>query len=167
MLHFVPELGLARRFAQMPHLRYITADLFDSSTKMRFDITAIPFNANTCDLILCSHVLEHVPRDREAIRERYRVLKPGGTALILVPIKGEHTFEDATITDPLLRERYFGQYDHVRIYGTDIIQRLQEAGFCVQTVDAQQIAPDQGDIERMSLPVNEPIFVCRKAEGTI
>lgn len=149
MLHFATEPGLTRRFAQMPHLRYITADLFDSLTKMRFDITAIPFNANTCDLILCSHVLEHVPRDREAIRELYRVLKLGGTALILVPIKGEHTFEDTTITDPSLRERYFGQYDHVRIYGTDIIQRLQEAGFCVQTVDAQQIVPEQGDIERM------------------
>lgn len=53
---------------------------------MRFDITAIPFNVNTCDLILCSHVLEHVPRDREAIRELHRVLKPDGTALILVPI---------------------------------------------------------------------------------
>lgn len=165
MLHFAPEPGLARRFAQMHHLRYVTADLFDPSVMMRFDITTIPFNDHTFDLILCSHVLEHVPNDHQAMRELYRVLKPGGIALILVPIQGEHTFEDATITDPLLRERYFGQFDHVRTYGIDVIQRLQQAGFSVKAVDVKDIAADQAEIERMGLPQRETIFVCCNEPG--
>lgn len=165
MLHFAPEPGLARRFAQMPYLRYITADRFDRSAMMRLDITTIPFDENTFDLILCSQVLEHVPNDRQAMRELYRVLKPGGSALILVPIQGEHTFEDATITDPLLRERYFGQFDHVRMYGTDIMQRLQQAGFQVQAVSVSDIVTKQAEIEWMGLPVNETIFACHKEGG--
>lgn len=132
---------------------------------MRFDITTIPFNDHTFDLILCSHVLEHVPNDHQAMRELYRVLKPGGIALILVPIQGEHTFEDATITDPLLRERYFGQFDHVRTYGIDVIQRLQQAGFSVKAVDVKDIAADQAEIERMGLPQRETIFVCCNEPG--
>jgi SAM-dependent methyltransferase len=167
LLHFAPEPGLVRRFAQMPHLRYVTADLFDPSVMMRFDITTIPFDDHAFDLILCSHVLEHVPNDRQAMHELYRVLKPGGIALILVPIQGERTFEDATITDPLLRERYFGQFDHVRMYGTDIIQRLQQAGFYVQEIGVRDIITTQDEIERMGLPVNETIFVCRKAEREV
>lgn len=99
------------------------------------------------------------------MRELYRVLKPGGSALILVPIQGEHTFEDATITDPLLRERYFGQFDHVRMYGTDIIQRLQQAGFQVQAVSVSDIVTTQAEIEWMGLPVNETIFACHKEGG--
>ncbi len=167
MLHFAPEPGLARRFAQMPHLRYVTADLFDPSVMMRFDITTIPFDDHAFDLILCSHVLEHVPNDRQAMRELYRVLKSGGIALIVVPIQGERTFEDATITDPLLRERYFGQFDHVRMYGTDIIQRLQQAGFYVQEISVRDIIITQDEIERMGLPVNETVFVCRKEDREV
>ncbi len=162
MLHVAPEPGLAQRFAPMPHLRYVTADLSAPSTTVRCDITAIPFEANSFDIILCSHVLEHVPNDHQAMRELYRVLKLGGTALILVPVKGEHTFEDPSITDPLCRERYFGQFDHVRVYGTDVRQRLQQAGFRVQVVQATDIVADSSEIERMSLSVDEPIFVCHR-----
>jgi len=162
LLHFAPEPGLAERFAQMPHLRYITADRYDRSASLQLDITNIALGTGSVDLILCSHVLEHVPNDRQAMRELYRVLKPTGTALVLVPIQGEQTFEDPAITDPIQREQYFGQFDHVRLYGRDFSLRLREAGFQVTTVEAKDVLVDQAEIERMGLPINETIFVCRK-----
>ncbi|MFN3373596.1 MAG: class I SAM-dependent methyltransferase [Chloroflexus sp.] len=161
MLHFAPESGLAARLARVPTLRYITADLAQPAT-VRVDITTLPFRDNEFDSILCSHVLEHVPRDDQAMRELYRVLKPLGIAMILVPIKGEQTIEDPSITDPILREQYFGQFDHVRIYGRDVVQRLQQAGFSVTLMTAQDIVQHQAAIAWMGLPMQETIFVCRK-----
>lgn len=161
MLHFAPEPGLAMRLARVPTLRYITVDL-TQPTMVRVDIINLPFRDNEFDSILCSHVLEHVPRDEQAMRELYRVLKPSGVAVILVPIKGKQTIEDPSITDPILRERYFGQFDHVRVYGRDVVQRLQQAGFSVTLVTAQDIVQHQADIVWMGLPTQETIFVCRK-----
>ncbi len=84
-----------------------------------------PFEDNTFDIILCSHVLEHIPEDRKAMQELFRTLKPGGFALPQVPIsyRLEHTIEDFSIQDPHLREITFGQEDHCRLYGKDYIDR--------------------------------------------
>ena len=99
------------------------------------DITQIPFVDDSFDVILCSHVLEHVPEDRQAMRELCRVLKPDGWALLLVPISSRRaeTYEDATVVAPEDRERLFGQFDHVRIYGRDFKDRLEESGFHRET----------------------------------
>src|SRR5262249_12426105 len=84
------------------------------------------------------HVLEHVPDDRRAMREFYRVLKPGGWAILLVPITVERTFEDPAVVDPAERLRLFGQEDHVRRYGPDYGDRLSEAGFAVSGVNVSE-----------------------------
>src|SRR4029077_8850135 len=79
-------------------------------------------------LILCSHVLEHVPDDRAAMSELRRVLAPGGLALVLTPYRPEvPTYEDPSVSSPLDRMVAFGQQDHVRIYGMDLADRLREA----------------------------------------
>jgi SAM-dependent methyltransferase len=124
VLHFAPEEVFERALRASPNLDYITADL-NGTAMVRVDITAIPFEDNTFDVILCSHVLEHIPDDHKAMSELYRVLKPGGGAILLVPMDIDRatTFEDSSVVDPNERKRLFGQEDHVRIYGRDYRNR--------------------------------------------
>ena len=89
-------------------------------------------------MIICNHVLEHIPDDLRAMREIYRVLKPGGLAILQVPYQGnrEKTFQDESITDPKQRAEIFGQYDHVRVYGMDYFERLRRVGFRARHIDS-------------------------------
>jgi len=98
------------------------------------DITNIPYKDHSFDVVLCNHVLEHVVDDQKAMRELFRVLTPGGWAILNSPIdpRRAKTFEDPNITSPQDRERAFGQQDHVRIYGCDYRERLEKAGFKVK-----------------------------------
>jgi SAM-dependent methyltransferase len=127
-LHFAAEPALS------PLLRaraseYVTTDL-SAHSDVTADIVDLPFPAARWDTILCSHVLEHVTDDLSAMRELRRVLAPGGHAIIVVPRNvGVPTDEDPNVTDPRERERRFGQYDHVRVYGDDLEDRLRSAGF--------------------------------------
>lgn len=162
VLHFAPEPGIACRLMQLSHVRYITTDIEPSSIHVCSDIQHLSFPDNTYTLILCLHVLEHIPDDLRAMRELYRVLKPGGTAIVMVPITSSATVEDPTITDPVLRERLFGQHDHVRRYGQDVVLRLSAAGFVVEQVAVNDIVTDPAEITVMGLPEKETIFVCRK-----
>jgi SAM-dependent methyltransferase len=136
MLHFAPELIFRRRLESLPQLDYVTADLDSPEAMLHFDITAIPFEEDSFDAILCSHVLEHVEDDRAAMRELVRVLRPGGFAIVLVPLdlSREQTYEDVSVVAPEDRAREFWQHDHVRLYGRDFAARLEQAGFGV-TVD--------------------------------
>ena len=90
------------------------------------DITDIKQPDNSYDVIICSHVLEHIENDRKAMKELYLILKEGGFAILQVPISYslEKTFEDNSIDTPDGREFAFGQNDHVRIYGPDYTVRL-------------------------------------------
>ena len=135
LLHFAPEYALRGRMKEMPGLRYVTADLDPEGVDVQVDITAMPFDDGAFDAILCSHVLEHVIDDHAAMSQLHRVLRPDGWALVLVPLDlaRESTYEDFTITAPEDRVREFGQDDHVRMYATDIAQRLEGAGFHVVT----------------------------------
>jgi ubiquinone/menaquinone biosynthesis C-methylase UbiE len=127
-----------------------------------FDITRIPFPENSFDVIYCSHVLEHVPDDRKAMREFLRILRIGGWALLQVPITGTRTFEDPSITDPYERRRLFGQEDHVRRYGPDYKNRLEEAGFKVTSYRASDLIENEEDYYRIGIQKNRMIFFCEK-----
>lgn len=137
MLHVAPEYCFIKRFGRLPNLDYVTADLESPLAKVKMDIQAIPFGDATFDIIFCNHILEHVPDDRLAMREMYRVMRPGGWGIVLSPVnpQRETTYEDPSIIDPVERERHFGQKDHVRDYGLDFGQRLSEAGFRMQEID--------------------------------
>lgn len=134
LLYCAPELCLQQKFQAMPALEYVSTDLYDPMVMVKMDITNIAFGDNRFDAILCCHVLEHILDDRAALKELFRVLKPGAWAILQVPISGETTFEDATITHPEERLKCFGQKDHVRIYGKDYKERLEHAGFSVKVV---------------------------------
>ena len=106
------------------------------------DLTSIDLPDESIDLTLCSHVLEHVPDDRTAMSELLRVLRPGGHALVMVPLTRAPTDEDPTITDPEERRRRFGQADHVRRYNAqDVGARLVDAGFRVERFRAADLLP--------------------------
>ena len=133
MLHVAPEEQLSRLFGSALGIDYLSADLLSSNAMIRMDIMDIQYPDETFDVIYCSHVLEHVSDDRKAMRELHRVLRTGGWAILQVPIStAEVTFEDPKITRPKERERAFGQFDHVRRYGADYKDRLEDAGFSVE-----------------------------------
>ena len=137
VLHLAPDPPLARRLRALARLRYQTGDMNAGPLVDRtLDARALPFGDDSFDLIICSHVLEHIPEDVQVAREFARVLAPGGVALIQVPVDPglEQTFEDAAIATPAEREAAYGQSDHVRIYGLDVSARLRAGGLEVRRV---------------------------------
>lgn len=137
VLHFAPEQCFLKRFKQLKNLDYTTTDLLSPIADVKADICNLPFDDNSYDVILCNHVLEHIPDDTKAMKELYRVMKPGGYGIFQIPqdLSRDKTFEDDSITDKAERARIFGQYDHVRIYGLDYFDKLRTIGFKVDEVD--------------------------------
>ena len=161
-LHVAPKEGLENKLRPLIGEGYITADLFDPRADIKMDITDIQFPDNSYDFIYCSHVLEHVPDDRKAMREFYRVLSDDGFAVLIVPIYPEPTIEDPTIEDPKERLRLFGQDDHVRKYGPDFADRLKEAGFKVQAIAKTDLLSTE-EIKTTGLSYwDGRIYICKK-----
>lgn len=129
--------------------------------EQQVDITQIPFADNSYDAILCIHVLEHIEDDRKAINELFRVLKPGGWALISVPLNlNQPTFEDPAIVDPQERKEFFGEEQHVRVYGNDFADRLRAAGFTVEPDFAADLSLTTR--QKFGLLDDENVFLCQK-----
>jgi predicted SAM-dependent methyltransferase len=163
VLHFAPEQAFYKLFRNQKNLDYTTTDLFSPLADVKADICDLPFEDNQYDVILCNHVLEHIPDDTKAMQELYRVLKPGGMAILQIPqdLKRAVTFADDTITDQKKRAEIFGQYDHVRIYGRDYFDKLRSIGFKVIEEDyTNTIAPEL--VEKYCLAKGEIIPVCFK-----
>lgn len=137
VLHFAPEQAFLKRFKKLKNLEYITTDLNSPLADVKADICDLPFKDNEFDVILCNHVLEHIPNDTKAMQELYRIMKPEGFGVFQIPqdLNRETTFEDDTITDKKERAEIFGQYDHVRIYGRDYFEKLRNIGFKVEAID--------------------------------
>jgi SAM-dependent methyltransferase len=158
LLHFAPEPCLERRLRRTPGLECRTADLEPGRADLREDITALSFRDRSFDIVLCSHVLEHVPDDRRALAELRRVIALDGTVLLAVPIRGATTDEDPTVVDAVERLRRFGQSDHVRFYGADFAQRVQSAGFDVREVVPADIA-DREERDHQGVPADGVLYV--------
>jgi ubiquinone/menaquinone biosynthesis C-methylase UbiE len=133
MLHIAPESCIAEKLSKLSQIDYLSGDLFNPAMQ-KIDITDINYPDNSFDVIYCSHVLEHIQDDRKAMSELARVLHSTGWAILQVPIEVSETFEDPSIVDPYEREKFFGQYDHVRKYGFDYKNRLEESGFQVTVI---------------------------------
>lgn len=162
MLHFAPEPMFETLFRGRLGEGYMTADLLDPKADLQTDIAAIALPDDQFDMVYCSHVLEHVVEDHQAMREIWRVLKPGGWALVSVPIIRDVTLEDPSVVTPDDRARVFGHPEHVRIYGKDFVDRLREAGFAVDVRLPWDLYGDE-ERERMGLTkACGEIFVCRK-----
>ena len=163
VLHFAPEQCFLKRFKNLKNLKYTTTDLESPIADVKADICNLPFQNNEFDVILCNHVLEHIPDDTKAMQELYRVLKVGGYGVFQIPqdLKRDRTFEDDTITDKKERAKIFGQYDHVRIYGRDYFEKLRSIGFKVEEVDYAATLSEE-DITKYCLAKGEVIPVVKK-----
>ena len=163
VLHFAPESALMNKFKKLKNLSYDTVDLNSPIADIKADICDLPFLDNSYDFILCNHVLEHVIDDDKAMRELHRVLKKNGLGIFQVPIdyNRDTTFEDFSVINKKERNKLFGQYDHVRIYGLDFFDRLQKAGFSVERCEYTSKLPKE-DIIKFCLPKKEIIPICRK-----
>ncbi len=137
VLHIAPEQAFYKRFKNLKNINYTTSDLESPIADVKADITDLPFENDNFDVILCNHVLEHIPDDQKAMKELYRVMKKGGWGIFQIPLENDRTqtYEDFSISDPKERTKHFGQYDHVRIYGMDFFDRLEKAGFQANAVD--------------------------------
>jgi SAM-dependent methyltransferase len=125
---------MRRRLERQRGLYYVTADIEPGRADVVADIQRLPFADEEFDAVLCVHVLEHIDDDAAALREIRRVLRRSGWAALQVPLQGEATVEDPSITDPTERERAYGRPDHVRMYGRDFADRVRAAGFAVDVV---------------------------------
>lgn len=163
VLHFAPEQAFYNRFKKQKNLNYTTTDLESPLADVKADICNLPFKNDVYDVILCNHVLEHIPDDTKAMQELYRVLKPGGMAILQIPqdLSREKTFEDNSITDKAERAKIFGQYDHVRVYGRDYFDKLRSIGFKVDEVDYTTKLSKE-EVEKYCLAKGEIIPVCYK-----
>ena len=163
VLHFAPEQAFYKLFREQKNLDYTTTDLYSPLADVKADICNLPFKDNTYDIILCNHVLEHIPDDTKAMQELYRVLKPGGMGIFQIPqdLNREVTFADDSIVDQKERTKIFGQYDHVRIYGRDYFDKLRSIGFTVIEEDyTKKLSPEL--VTKYCLAPGEIIPVCFK-----
>jgi SAM-dependent methyltransferase len=163
VLHFAPEQAFYKRFRKLSNLDYVTTDLNSPLADVKADICNLPFKDHEFDVILCNHVLEHIPDDTKAMQELYRVLKPNGWGIFQIPqdLNRAITFEDHTITDRKERAKIFGQYDHVRVYGRDYFDKLRSIGFKVDEVDYTSKLSKE-EITKFCLAEGEIIPVVRK-----
>jgi len=163
VLHFAPEQAFLKRFKKLQHLDYTTTDLNSPIADVKADICDLPFSDNSYDIVFCNHVLEHIPDDLKAMKELYRIMKPGGWGIFQIPqdLNRDVTFEDDTITDKKERAKIFGQYDHVRIYGRDYFDKLRSVGFKVDEIDyTSQLSEEE--VNKYRLAKGEIIPLVRK-----
>ena len=163
VLHFAPEQAFYKLFRNQKNLDYTTTDLLSPLADVKADICNLPFKDNEYDIIFCNHVLEHIPDDTKAMQELFRVLKPGGMAILQIPqdLNRDKTFADDSIVDQKERAKIFGQYDHVRIYGRDYFDKMRSIGFTVVEEDyTSKISAHL--VEKYCLAKGDIIPVCFK-----
>lgn len=165
MFHVAPE-GCLRtlltsfpKIEYVPGVKYLEGYYYDRITNL-VDITELPYNDDSFDSVICSHVLEHIRDDKKAIKELFRVLKPGGFAILQVPVSKilQVTLENPAIVSPEEREKVYGQFDHVRIYGHDFKARIESAGFTVKLFNPVR-EKWYNDIEKYALNPEEDLIV--------
>lgn len=163
VLHFAPEHCFFKKMKNQHNIKYLSADLGSPRAMVEIDMTNIKYPDNYFDVLISSHVLEHVDDDLKAMKELYRVQKKDGWAIHLAPIDYSRidTYEDPLIKSPKERQKIYGHYDHKRLYGTDYKVRLKSAGFNVEVFKTEDFC-DEKEIINMGLKKETEIFYCKK-----
>lgn len=159
ILQFSPSKSLSDKIANSNPKSYVTTDYEDEfEADKKHDIQAIDELDNSFDIVICYHVLEHIPDDRKAMSELYRILRPNGSCYIQTPFKDGDIYEDNNITTPEGRLAHFGQEDHLRIYSVaGLKSRLEENGFKVEVKEFSET-----NNNRFGLNENEAVLLATK-----
>lgn len=164
MVEFAPAYALHKAIERHPNIAYRTADLVRKDVDEQVDLTDMRGYADdSVDVFICSHMLEHIPEDRKAMRELHRVLRPDGFGIVLVPlIPGvNETHEDPSYHTIELRWKYFGDGDHVRQYGKqDFLDRLAGAGFAVDPLGIDHFGAET--FRRHGIAPDSVLYIVRK-----
>lgn len=164
VMHFAPESPIKERINKNKIIEYISGDLQAGVADLIVDMTNMQFEDSFFDLIIASMVMEHIPEEKKALQELYRTCKPGGKIVLTVPqcTDIENTIEDLSVTDPDMRNRLYGQEDHVRLYGLDYPERFKKLAF--QNCNIQFIRPMdillKEQIESMGIQEDYGVFIC-------
>jgi|GEM_PF-91207 len=159
VLHLAPETAIQRLLKRLPNIDYVSADLASPLADVHCDVQSLPFEDASFDVVICNHVLEHIPDDRRAMAELARVTARGGFAVLMCPVARDRatTLEDPSVTTPQDALRVYSQEDHVRLYGADYRDRLEAAGFAI-TIDRFLDELDDEVIERYKLRSVHAVF---------
>jgi len=158
LLHFAPE-DAVRAFVSPKVGLYRTADLFASGVDLKLNIEAIQQPDRSWDVIICSHVLEHVDHHK-ALSELFRILAPGGVLLALFPVVEAWTssYEAPEIVEPRDRGLHFGKENHLRRFGASVRADFREAGF-----ELEAFSPIGPEVVRYGLIPGETLFIGHRA----
>jgi len=159
ILHFAPEDCMIKFINKNKiYNKYILADINPTKEINKVDITDTEFQNNTFDLIICSHVLEHVD-EKKAIRELKRIIKINGFILLLFPIidSWEKTYRNDNIKNDYDRERHFLQHDHLQLFGREIERELSDDNFSLK-----KITPFGQECVKYGITQGESLFVLEK-----
>jgi predicted SAM-dependent methyltransferase len=160
-LHFAPEKCI-EPWLRSISTEYLSVDIESPLAMQHMDINDLQIFNERYSLLWCSHVLEHIENDRKAMSELFRVLKPSGLAVIMVPIYGKDSYENPAIKLPGERLKHFYQEDHVRLYGLDIQNRLEKSGFQVEVIKTSDLPTDIINKYVLDFPSTNEIFLCSK-----
>jgi predicted SAM-dependent methyltransferase len=161
VLHVAPETAVVPWLVSLSS-EYLNIDLQNPAMK-QMDLTDLNFADRSKTLVWCSHVLEHIPDDRKALSEIYRVLEPGGMLVLQVPIGGDKTIEDSSVTSDVDRLEKFLQENHVRLYGRDLKQRIEGVGFACEMLTSADLPLTEQTLYAIKTPLYREVFLCCKS----
>jgi len=164
ILHFAPEVWLSKKIISLSPDHYVKADLYPASLDIeKVNMLNIQYHDESFDFVIANHILEHVGDDIKALSELYRVLKPGGMAILQTPYSArlKHTFCDPGIDDEASRLEAYGQEDHVRLYGLDLFDRIESVGFISRVLSHDTVLPGV-DAHFNGVNPKEPFFLFEK-----
>jgi SAM-dependent methyltransferase len=164
LVEFAPGQALERTIRRYPFIEYRRADLYRNDVDDRVDLTNCPYADGSVDVFICSHVLEHIPDDRKAMRELNRIITADGFGIVLVPLFPhiDETHEDASLVTVEQRWKHFGGGDHLRQYGKrDFVDRLGAAGFRIDQLGVDYFGREV--FRKSGIAENSVLYVVRKA----
>lgn len=168
VLDIAPSRYTTRHLQRLGPAQCVQVDLDPEADGRAVDVqaslTRLPFVAGSFDVVLCYHVLEHVPDDRAAMAELARVLRPGGVALVQVPFRADAETEEDPEADEEERVRRFGQADHVRRYGADFERRLERAGLTGPRILPEDVLGAEL-CETFGVQPHKPVWLLRPADA--
>ena len=162
VLHFAPEKQIQEKLQDNENCDYYAGDICRVGDLHKIDVTDIQFTDNIADYIIINHVMEHISEEGKAVSELKRVLKENGKIIMSFPISMiQKTFEDKTIISEKAREEYYGQKDHVRLYGIDYKERFENYGLDIKVFSPKEYMSDK-EIEKYGLIREDILLICSK-----